>query len=480
MVLLFPVAAAALDTATEGTVRTDILLAEFMAAGPTANEEFVELYNDSNRAINLSDAAGTWKLQYFSSSKDPSIDTPSFTVTLDGTFYPKRRYLIAHSGYLSDTANATFTSNIANTSGYIRIAEFGSDGLLRQADLVGWGSAPKTEGQPLTTLSSGRSYKRKVNEDGRFIDTNNSLSDFFASDCISPESSNFSDNTVSSNNNSPSCLSSWSIASPTNSDNSPTQPPDSASETGTASGNDNQAANELPEQNTGLVAPEISELFPNPASPKTDDKDEYIELYNPNDQPFDLTGYQLEAGMTYSRGYTFTSGNMDAKSYTIFPITDTKLQLSNTESQVRLLDKDKIIVNETASYADAPEGSAWSLINDKWQWTTTPTPGQANQLTEPIIITKTSSKQAKTSKAASTPKKAAASKTNANSTSQETPSDSEELNDQSPIHPLVLAGVGLSAVGYALYEYRKDFGNRLFQFRRYLRSRRASRASLPG
>lgn len=222
-------------------------------------------------------------------------------------------------------------------------------------------------------------------------------------------------------------------------------------------------------QNIGLVAPELTELFPNPAAPQADDADEFIELYNPNQAIFDLTGYRIEVGTSYSRGYTFKSGTLAPNSYTAFKITDTGLQLSNTEGQARLLDTNGVMISETAAYESAPEGSSWSLIGDSWQWSDKPSPNSVNTASAGEDSTGSTTKAAGTSaKKTSTGKVAGASTTTPNSAPA-------QLNDAAPLHPLVLAGVGLGAVGYALYEYRRDMANRLFQLRRYLRLRREAR-----
>lgn len=222
--------------------------------------------------------------------------------------------------------------------------------------------------------------------------------------------------------------------------------------------------------NVGLVAPELTELFPNPATPQTDDTDEFIELYNPNDSAFSLNGYRLEAGSTYSRGYTFKSGVLAPRSYTSFPITDTNLQLSNGEGQVRLLDTTGATISQTAAYEDAPEGSAWSLVMDSWQWSNSPTPNALN-----AASSAESSESSSNTSGGTTSKKSSTGKVAGASTTTPSPSSSQ-LDDAAPLHPAILAGVGLSAVAYAIYEYRRDLANRFFQLRRYLRVRREARS----
>lgn len=218
--------------------------------------------------------------------------------------------------------------------------------------------------------------------------------------------------------------------------------------------------------NIGLVAPEITELLPNPQSPQSDDADEFIELYNPNDSSYVLKGYRIEVGTSYSRGYTFTDEILLPNSYTAFLITSTHAQLSNSEGQVRLVDPASTVLSETPAYENAPDGSAWGISGDSWQWLKKPTPNSVNvldDLTQEIQTTGTSKK--------STGKVAGVSTT--------TPSNPvNNLDDAAPLHPGILAGVGFAAVAYAIYEYRKDMANRIFQVRRYFRNRRAVRARL--
>lgn len=233
--------------------------------------------------------------------------------------------------------------------------------------------------------------------------------------------------------------------------------------------------------NVGLVAPELTELFPNPAAPQTDDNDEFIELYNPNDTVFTLTGYRLEAGTSYSRGYTFKAETLKPKSYTVFKITDTNLQLSNAEGQARLLSPDATTISETPAYEDAPAGQSWSIVGDSWQWTDIPTPSEVNQPSKVVAAASSSNTTTTTTKAKTTAAKAAATKkaattAKATATPATAASSSSKLSDISPLHPAVLAGVGALAVGYAIYEYRADMANAVFKFRRNFRNRREARA----
>src|SRR4029079_8523242 len=95
----------------------------------------------------------------------------------------------------------------------------------------------------------------------------------------------------------------------------------------------------IPADKAGLRSPQLRELLPTPASPLTDADDEFIELYNPNDRAFDLSGYILESGLTTKHRYTSAAGSSLApQSFGAFFSADTGLSLSNASGQVRLLD----------------------------------------------------------------------------------------------------------------------------------------------
>ena len=233
----------------------------------------------------------------------------------------------------------------------------------------------------------------------------------------------------------------------------------------------------LPPADVGLAAPQINELFPNPAEPQTDSEDEFIELYNSNDVAFDLTGFKLQTGTTTLHNYTFTAGtSLAPKSFTAFYSIDTNLSLGNSGGQARLLDPAGNVISQSDVYAKAPDGQSWALANGNWYFTTTPTVSGANVINQPLSVKTLSvgSATAATKKAATTASKTIATpKVKAASTSSSNSPGSSAIKNASPLHPLVLAGVGLGAVAYAAYEYRNDLQNRLYQFRRY----RAARAT---
>jgi hypothetical protein len=237
-------------------------------------------------------------------------------------------------------------------------------------------------------------------------------------------------------------------------------------------------ANSLPPSDVGLAAPVINELLPNPADPKTDSEDEFIEIYNSNDQPFDISGFKIQTGTTTLHTYTFPSSTLiPAKSFTTYYSIDTNLSLSNSGGQVRLLDPAGSIISQTEVYPTADDGQAWALADGKWYWTAQPTPGATNIVHQPLLakpytLTSTTAKTTtpKTTKTTA-PKTAATKKTSTPKAATST----KPASKPGSLHPFVLAAVGILALGYAAYEYRHDLHNRLYQLRRYRTVRRTSR-----
>jgi hypothetical protein len=233
----------------------------------------------------------------------------------------------------------------------------------------------------------------------------------------------------------------------------------------------------FPEADIGLMAPLITEVLPNPAGSGNDGTDEFIELYNPNDVDFDLSNFSLQAGTTTLHEYTFPAGtSLPPKGYVAYTSATTKLSLSNSGGQVKLLDPYGNAVYATAVYSTANDGQAWALANGNWYWTTKPTPGASNVIVQPPAKKSSSRKSAakanssKTKAVKSKSKKLKATKTKAALTS----ADSSTASG-TPIHSSVLALVAGLALLYGAYEYRTDIKNRVYQLRRYFRARAADR-----
>jgi predicted extracellular nuclease len=145
-------------------------------AGATLKNDFVELYNGSDAAVDFTG----WVVQYFSAA-----GTTASTTTLTGTVAPRHAYLVQMSAGTGGTADlptpdATGTTNMSGTSG--RIDLIAADTAV--VDRLGYGSATTSEGNPAPALTNTTSATRS----GPCIDTDNNATDFRATD-PTPENS---------------------------------------------------------------------------------------------------------------------------------------------------------------------------------------------------------------------------------------------------------------------------------------------------
>lgn len=249
-----------------------------------------------------------------------------------------------------------------------------------------------------------------------------------------------------------------------------TSPPATILGTATAGAN-GESMPQLPAADVGLAAPQLSELLPNPTGTGNDSSDEFIELYNPNDKPFDLTGFILQTGTTTTREYVFLEGTLlEPKGFKAFYAKDTKLTLSNTTGQANLFDPFGNAISGAATYSKAKDGITWAVAKGVWYWTTQATPGAANVIKQPTV--KPGVKTTKTV----TKNSATGGKPSANTTT----ASFEEADSKSPIHGWVLALIAGGALLYGAYEYRHDVANRLFQLRAKLGFGGAARTTTKG
>lgn len=226
----------------------------------------------------------------------------------------------------------------------------------------------------------------------------------------------------------------------------------------------------IPASDKGLQAVQLSELLPNTTKPQTDANDEFIELYNPNDTPFDLSGFMLQTASTGSatvHTYHFPAGTtIKPKQFAAYKSAQTHLALTNSGGQVWLVDPLGTTVTQSDPYGKADDGLAWVNANGKWQWTALATPGATNKVATPVqagaVKTATvSGKKVAAVAASSTAGTVAGAHTTA-----------EDGKPTTTVHPLTLAVVILAALLYGAYEYRHDLALRYQQFRRNRAARR--------
>ncbi|WP_141619864.1 lamin tail domain-containing protein [Myxococcus sp. AB036A] len=157
---------------TAGSSTGHVVISEFAPAGPGgAGDEFIELYNPTSSAVDISG----WKLQYKSATSTTGYNS-SYTLPAGSVIAPRSYFLAVSSGYASSSGN-TVTGN-ANWGGTIAMG--GSAGHVRLGypemamtdaitsplvvDTVGYGSnANQPEGTRIATVPPvAGSYERKA------------------------------------------------------------------------------------------------------------------------------------------------------------------------------------------------------------------------------------------------------------------------------------------------------------------------------
>jgi hypothetical protein len=421
----------------------------------SSNGQFITLYNNTTNAIDLS----TIQLQYFN-NYDLLKATSGKLISLSGKV-PAHGYAVIDDGPIQACYQMTVNSvslGLSSTAGFVQVAHFFSNTSPQVVsildDYVGWSKTAATGAQTLPTSTSAFLQHKALDGSQNY------------SSITMPGSGSWLP--VNQPDGSSPCDSSTAgVASGGNTLTTSSAPVPYSAVLGATTGS---SGTTIPDSDAGLAAPQISEVLPNPAAPQTDANDEFIELYNSNDQAFDLSGFSLQSGTTTLYKYTFPAGtSIAAHQFLAFFSSDTGLSLSNSDGQIKLLDPGGAVLGQTDEYSAAKDGYAWVSADGLWQWTTTATPNAANIISAPPTpLAKTTS----SSKAAASSKKSTKSKTVA-----ATPSSNNLPSGGLPagnLHPAVLAGIGSIAVVYALYEYRNDLANQLYKFRRYRAARRVA------
>jgi hypothetical protein len=425
----------------------------------SSNGQFVTLYNTTDTALDMS----KYQLEYFN-HYDLSKVTSSRLVALTGTVPPHGYFMVNDSALLLcyrltiDSVSLGFSS----TAGMVELLAFnqtsaGGSALPVLQDYVGWSKTAAAGAQTLPASSNAFLQRQPT-------DSHNNPK------VTSPGSGSWQ-NVQPDSGDACNLVSVTSTPTPIGSGLSqllPSSEPPATIINVAAEPDGAVVAKSLPASDIGLMAPQITELLPNPNGTGTDADDEFIELYNANDKVFDLSGFSIQVGLTTTHKYTFSNGtNLPPKSFKAFYSSATGLTLSNTSGQSKLLDPLDNSIATTEAYSNAKDGQAWALAKGKWYWTASPTPGGANVI-----------KQKAGSKKKTAGKKTAGSKTKTSKLKSKSAAGSALPTDsatKTPIHLRSLAMVAVLALLYGIYEYRADLANRLHQFRGHFRARRASR-----
>jgi hypothetical protein len=340
-------------TPAAAQIGSGVLITEVMTASTSsASSEFVEIYNQSDAAV---DVTG-WKIQY-SSATGSTITTKS---TLSGAISSHGFVLVGSAVFQSEqnvTADFDLSSGLSGTAGRIRIVD-SSEAII---DSLSYGdSALESEGTPASSPQASQSLKRTIDQDARFIDNNENSTDFVISDEPYAQGGGVEELAPTPVD-----------VCPNINDNQQSLPVDYEFD---------PEGNCVPKQ---VVTPSdktltITELLPNAVG--SDTGAEYIEIYNPNSESIGLDGYELYIGPNYEKQYSFPDNlEIEPNQYLSFYNSDINFTLVNTNSRAELVAPAGNVVSKTESYDSPKEGMSWSLFEGGWKFSQKTTPDAPNE-----------------------------------------------------------------------------------------------------
>lgn len=424
------------------TSQPDLIITQLKV---TTAGQHVTLYNNTNQTIDMSTVA----LQYFNNHQ-LSEATSTKTIQLSGNL-PAHSYYTVNDGPMVlcyQTLVQSESMSFSTKSGLVevmRLSQPANGGInFALQDFVAWSSKAATGVQAIPTDPA---FLQRQMTAGKPIANGTWQS-------VKPSATNLCDLVT---------VSASSTVVPSSNKLLPASPPP-AKVVSTM----NPATNpKTALANNGLMSPQLTELLPNPTSPQTDAKDEFVEIYNANKTSFDLSGFKLQtvSQSGNKRTYTFPAGTkLAAKSFAAYPSANISISLTNSAGKVWLLDQNEKVISQTEAYTKAEDGHSWALANGKWYWTSTPTANKAN-------LIKASADKKKSGTGVGTVK--GISTVNGSSSTANTIPDAETKPRN--LNTAVLVGMGALAVVYGLYEYRRDLANRIQKFQRNRAVRRENR-----
>lgn len=400
-----------------------VLISEMsMGSNSSATEEFVELYNNSDDAISLSN----WSVYYRSATGSTYSKKASFLTT---AVIQPRGFFVA-STFAPN--NVILVSGMSQTGGVTELR----DDKGNVVDRLGYGNTNLANGKPAAAPQSGESIYREYDSVSKtMINTNDNLQDFYITPSMSPGSI---------------------------------------------------PVIEIEEYSEVVVYPSmfINELYPNPNPEQSESTDEYIELYNPNDISVDLNGWLIKDSS--GKTFIVKNKIIEPHGYLALYSSETSIALNNTGDFVELYSPNSELKDQSQDYGDAKEGLSWGLVGGFWAWNNSTTPGYVNSdiyievITPKSVATKASTKKQAAKKATAkkaSAKKPKATKLKSNKAQASNSSGTEETNPDiqssfANIWPWLMIVLGTATIGYGIYEYRPEITNTYLRFKKKFSSSR--------
>ena len=122
---------------------------------------------------------------------------------------------------------------------------------------------------------------------------------------------------------------------------------------------------------TAHASLQLTEILPDPVG---DDSAEWIELFNNSDKEISTDDWAITVK---TRTTKLPPHSVLPHQYLVLTKSETGFTLTNTGADISLIDQTNTVVTQL-TYAQAPAGQSYALINNSWMWTKKPTPGQEN------------------------------------------------------------------------------------------------------
>lgn len=281
------------------------------------NNEFIEIYNDSDENILLDG----YKIKVKKTSSGEEKYLANKTI-FSGKIVKAGSYLVvAYPGYdpgFSDILTYSTKSNPLAKNNTILFY----DDADKIVDLVGYGTAPIYEKSAAINPEDGKSIGRIDGDD-----TDDNSKDFYVLEEPSP-------------------------------------------------GNKNEKKKEeVKEEITYVSGVIINEVYPHP---RTKEDQEFIELFNMTDGDIDISKWELHDA-TKTGKYIFPEkAGIDSREYLVVYRDDFKFALNDSGSESVILLDPKGVEKCKVEYKGSKTGLSYSLDKNKWRWTKFLTPGATN------------------------------------------------------------------------------------------------------
>jgi hypothetical protein len=129
----------------------------------------------------------------------------------------------------------------------------------------------------------------------------------------------------------------------------------------------------------------INEILPAPVG--SDIEEEWIEIFNPNNFEFNLSGWKIQDTIGKIKTYIFPKGTkILAKGFLVLKRSQSKITLNNDGDGLKLIDSEGKTIDEI-SYQKAQKGKSFNRGENGWFWSENLTPGAEN--VKPIVKEKT-------------------------------------------------------------------------------------------